>query len=472
MTHKFSFFKILCTGLCLILVTGRFSPALAISIPDGKKLAGKFMEQIQARGSLLEDPMVLHFIRTLGREITRDLPPQPFDFNFYLIKDNTFNAFAGPGAHIFIHTGLLTSLKATNELAGILAHEIAHATSRHVSQSIDRAQILSIGSMAGVLAGVLLGATGDGEAGQALTVGSLAAGQSNMLAFTRENETEADQKAVIYLRDTCYNPEGLLASLNEMRAADYQGIEGIPDYFKTHPGTGNRIAHLSALLADKAPRDSVPTCPKTEDFDMIKYRVMALYTPAKEGRQTLEDLLEAHPGNPALHYGLGLAQARINRRSQAIAHLQEALVQSPDNPYIQVELGRIHAIEGHYGKAWDIFMPLTEDPILGTTAAYHLAVSKMDSGNLAQAEEEFLDLVAQAPDQFPRAYYHLANIMAQKGETGLSHYYLGVYYQESHNGKNAVRHLKKALETLSDSQKKEDAEKRLSQIIPKRKKGS
>ncbi len=463
--------KCIASGLALIFLVSTATPALAISIPSEKKLAGEFMAHIHDQGRLLNDPVVLHFIRTLGREITRELPPQPFDFNFYLIHDKTFNAFAAPGANIFIHTGLITALNNTNELAGILAHEIAHAASRHVSQSIDRAQLLSIGSMAGVLAGVLLGATGDGDAGQALTVGSLAAGQSNMLAFTRENETEADQKAVLYLRKTCYDPEGLLSSLSEMRSVDYQGIEGIPDYFKTHPGTGNRIAHLSALLAGEAPREEIPTCPKTHGYDMVKARVMALYANAKEGRTRLEALLKDKPGDPAVHYGLGMAYARINRRQAAIAHLQEALVQQPGDALIQVELGRVYAVDGQPQAARDYLLPLTSDPILGTMATYHLAVTRLDSGQLSLAEKDLTRLFDNKGGKtFPRAYYHMANIMAQRGKTGLSHYYLGIYYQEIREQKNAERHLNKALETLSDPDKKKEIKERLARYRPKRKK--
>ena len=458
--------SVLLAGFILAAAPG---PASAISIPEEKKLADKFMEQIHNQGRLLDDPVVLHFIRTLGKDLASKLPPQPFDFTFYLIYDKTFNAFAGPGANIFIHTGLLTSLNSTHELAGILAHEIAHAASRHVSQSIDRAQLVSIGSMAGVLAGVLLGSTGSGEAGQALTVGSLAAGQSNMLAFTRENETEADQKAVLYLRKTCYDPNGLLDSLTEMREADYQGVEGIPDYFKTHPGTGNRIAHLSALLADQDAVDPLPACPKTTDYNMIKYRVLALYTTTKTARKKMETLLAESPGDPALLYGLGLAYTRINRREAAIAHLQEALVQQPGDPAIQMALGGVYAVDGQYRQARELLMPLTDDPVLGPAAVYSLARVKMDTGDIAGAQADFTRLVATHAKTFPRAYYHLADLMSRQGQTGASHYYLGVYYHEIRDLENARRQLKKSLETLTDETLRKDAEKRLGKGDPKKK---
>ncbi|MCG8531355.1 MAG: hypothetical protein MI749_11890, partial [Desulfovibrionales bacterium] len=78
-------------GILFFFLAGVFSPALAISIPEEKKLGEKFMSQIRAQGRLVEDPLTVKLIRTLGHEITQKLPPQPFDFHFYLIKNDTFN---------------------------------------------------------------------------------------------------------------------------------------------------------------------------------------------------------------------------------------------------------------------------------------------------------------------------------------------------------------------------------------------
>ncbi len=168
------------------------------SIPDELDWRMNSCKDSSAAGHLY-DPVAGHLIDAVGRHILANLPAQPFNYSFFLIDDGTFNAFASPGANIFIHRGLITALSSTDELAGIMAHEVAHAVSRHVSQSIDRSKLVNMGTMAGVLAGILVGsAGGGGEAAQALSVGSMAAGYSSMLTYTRENETEADQKALLF----------------------------------------------------------------------------------------------------------------------------------------------------------------------------------------------------------------------------------------------------------------------------------
>jgi len=452
-------------AIFLLTVTGLPSKTLAISIPDELKLADEFMQMIDQQQVILDDPVATHLIEEVGRHILAQLPPQPFTYSFYLIDDGTFNAFAAPGANIFIHRGLITALSSTDELAGIMAHEIAHAVSRHVSQSIDRSKLVNIGTMAGVVAGILVGsAGGGGDAAQALTVGSMAAGYSSMLTYTRENETEADQKAFTLLQQTCFSPEGLLDSLNKLRAADYMGIEGIPDYFKTHPGTGSRVAHLSGLLSDYTHDPSGAACPDLYDYDMVKYRVMGLYEPIKESIKTIESKIADNPSNPALYYGLGLLYARENRRNQAIEQLQKALSFNLMDPLILLELGRIYTLDGQYGKALNILPGIQSDPVLGTSARYHLAVAQLESGDLTSARQNLARVTDTSPKSFPRAYFHLGAIMSRENRTALSHYYLGIYYDLIRDSKNAVRHLKRAVDEGLDPDKKTDAEKRLKKI--------
>lgn len=441
--------------------------ASAISIPDELELGNQFMQKIHQQQVILDDPVATHLINAVGRHILAQLPAQPFNYSFFLIDDGTFNAFASPGANIFVHRGLITALSSTDELAGILAHEIAHAVSRHVSQSIDRSKLVNIGTMAGVVAGILVGsAGGGGEAAQALTMGSMAAGYSSMLTYTRENETEADQKAFTILQQTCFSPKGLLDSLNKLRAADYMGIEGIPDYFKTHPGTGSRIAHLSALLADythDTPADDV--CPVTYDYDMVKYRIMGLYEPVVDSIRTIESRISNDSSNPALYYGLGLLYARGNRREQAITQLQKALSFNPMDPLVLLDLGRIYTLDGQYDKAMKILPEIQADPVLGTTARFHLASAQMESGDMLSAEKNLIRVTETSPKSFPRAYFHLGAIMSKKNRIALSHYYLGIYYDLIHDSKNATRHLKRALdEGLDDPHTKTAAEDRLKRI--------
>ncbi len=419
----------------------------AISIPEEKKLSKKFIKMIRQQHVILRDPLSNHLIDSVGRHLLSTLAPQPFSYSFYLVNDETLNAFAGPGGHIFIHRGLLTSLSSIDDLAGIMAHEISHGINRHVSQSIDRSKIVGMGSLAGVLAGALIGANGGGgQATQVLTMGALAAGQSAMLAYTRENETEADQNALILLKKSCYDPYGLLRGLMAIRESDFQGVENIPDYFKTHPGTSRRIAHLSGILADNAqPESKKPSCPDVYDFTMLKYRLMGLYGNIKKVSPLITARLAEDSQDPAANYGMGLIYARQNRRKQAIAYLQKALNLRKNDPGILLELGRTHIMDGNFTRGIALLDDLQTHPVIGLQARYYIAVAQLESGKSKQAEKNLVRVIELLPDTFPRAYYHMADIMARKNRSAISHYYLGLYYDKAGNRKKACEHLKKAL---------------------------
>ena len=402
----------------------------------------------------------------------RFYPPQPFHFDFNLINDDSFNAFASPASNLFVHRGLIATLESMDEFAGVMAHEVAHAASRHVSQSIDRSKMVAIGSLAGMLAGVLLGAAGGGgDVGSALSIGSMAAGQSSMLAFTRENETEADQKAVLFLDKTGYAPEGLLSGLNKIRETDYQGIEGVPDYFKTHPGTGTRIAHLAGILADHKDPANKPAPPENYDYQMVKYRLIGLYGDPDVYLAKVKHKLDEDPDNPALNYGIGLLYGRTHRIDLGITHLHKTLAKEIFNPMVLLELGRLHINNDSHEEALSVLEGITQDKIIGDLATYYSAIAQIEIGKLAAARANLTKVLDRnKKGGFARANYHLANIMSQQQNAPMSHYYLGIYYSERRDFKNAFRHLNRAIETLEDQKIKEDAQTRLDKLRDKAKK--
>ena len=346
--------------------------SFAITIPEEKKLGEKFMEMIEKQHMILKDPIADHLITRVGNHILSFLPPQPFDYTFNLVDDDVFNAFASPAANIFIYRGLITSLDSIDELAGIIGHEIAHAVSRHVSESIDRSKYINIGSLAGMLAGAIIASKTDGDAGTTIIQGSMALGHTAMLAFTRENETEADEKGIMFLKKSCFSPEGLTTGLMKIRDADFQGVEAIPDYVKTHPGTGKRIAHVETILSDYTPLTDKAVCKEDFRFDMVKYRLLGLYAEIKPTFHLLKTQLADNPLNPAIHYGMGLIYARKFMRKKALIHLKKALALNIFDPMILLEIGRIHLLDGEPQKAVNVLEGIQSDPVMGIMAKFHL----------------------------------------------------------------------------------------------------
>ncbi|MEJ2658446.1 MAG: M48 family metallopeptidase, partial [Desulfobacterales bacterium] len=184
-----------------------------ITIKQEEDLSREFMKLIMAHYEIIKDPLIVNYVNDVGQKLVLTLPPQPFAYHFYVIKEDSYNAFATPAGHIFIYSGLLEAMDSEEELACILAHEISHVVCRHISQKIERSEKVNIATLAGVVAGVLLGTGGAAAAANAVTLGSVAAGQAYALAYSREDERQADQIGLKILRKAGYNGIGLVTTL-------------------------------------------------------------------------------------------------------------------------------------------------------------------------------------------------------------------------------------------------------------------
>lgn len=411
------------------------------------------MEMVQERKMILNDPIANHMLTSVGNHILSFLPPQPFDFSFYIVDEDVFNAFASPGANIFAYRGLITDLDSIDELAGIIGHEIAHAVSRHVSESIDRSKYITLGSLAGMLAGIIIASKSSGDAGAAMMQGTMAVGQTAMLSFTRENETEADEKGIMFLKKSCFDPKGLLSGLMKIRASDYRGVENIPDYVKTHPGTGERIGHVETILSGYVPMENKAKCHEDFRFDMVKYRLLGLYAEIEPTFNLLTTQLSRNPSNntaAAIHYGMGLVYARKLMPEKALFHMQEALAINIFDPMVLLEMGRIYLLKGEPQKSLNVLKGIESEPVIGLMAKFYQASAHLDLGNLSESKNLFNTIIDKEPSLYPEAYYRLANIMSLENNPGDSHYYLGVYYSKINDNKKALVHLNKALDSLKD----------------------
>jgi predicted Zn-dependent protease len=226
---KFSRFSVIffCFGVFFFQV-GLAPVASAITISREEEMAKEFLKTVFEKVKLVEDPMVQDYVNHVGNRIVSSLSSQVFSYHFYVIKEDVYNAFASPAGHIFVNSGLLAAMENEEELAGILAHEIAHVLCRHISQRIERSKKIGYATLAGLIASVLVGAGGSSSAGSALGVGSMAAGQSMALAFSREDEMQADQLGMECLRKAGYTGAGLLSVLGKIRSKQWFGTQQIP----------------------------------------------------------------------------------------------------------------------------------------------------------------------------------------------------------------------------------------------------
>lgn len=434
-------------------------PAASLTVSEEKEMADEFLRTVYKYYDVIEDPMINDYIGDLGKKLSRPVPPQPLDFHFYVIREDKFNAFAGPGGHIFVFSGLIEAMENENELAAILTHEMAHVSARHISDMIEKSKTTSLTTLAGVIAGILIGLGGASAAGSALTIGSVAAGQTMALAYSRENEMQADRIGRQYLTGAGYDLYGLLSALEKIRAQEWFGEEQIPTYMKTHPATADRITSLDNTLADDRAHD----VKNSYAFERTRARITAMYSSDSGTLDRLAQNAAEHPKSPAAQYGYGLALAEGGQPEAAITHLKKARSLKPDDAYIAIALGQAHFLAGDYDKAADTLNDIENLKEHGPDGAFYLSRVEMARGHFEKAATILADLLGTYPD-YENAYYFLGQSFGEMGQLGNAHYYLGRYYRNAGDLSNARFHFNQALKHAESKDLKAKIRKKLESL--------
>ena len=455
--------KLLLICLFFLLVTGVFIPktALSITTTEEEELSREFMKVILKSVKFVEDPAIVNYVNKIGEKIVSVLSPQPFTYRFYIIKEDVYNAFATPAGHIFIYSGLMAAMDNEEELAGILGHEIAHVLCRHISQKIDRSKKISIATLAGIAAGIFLGAEGAGEVGSAVIVGSMAAGQSMALAYSREDERQADQIGLKHLTKAGYSGYGLLTMLSKIRSKQWFGTEQIPTYLTTHPAPEERLAHIGTWLEKNRKKPLSGT--DSGEFKRVNTRLVALYGDETVALQKYKSAVAKNPKNPMANYGYGLLLARIGNRKDAAVYIKRALERDAFNPEFLVALGRIYFLDGQYEKALTILESAVSIAPDDPEGLFYIGRTQMELGRFKDAESTLNILTQKHPDYKP-GFYFLGNTYGKQGKLADAHYTLGIYYTKKGEDKNAIIQFKKALEKTTDPYRREEIENLLKKV--------
>jgi len=429
-------------------------------------MAREFMRVVLKHYELINDPMLVTYLNQVGQKIVAAAPPDSFKYKFHLIKQNTYNAFASPAGNIFLNSGLFEALDNEEELAGILAHEIAHAQCRHISQRIERSPKMNLLTLAGIAAGVFLGMGGAATAASAVTVGSMAANQSIALAYSREDEMQADQIGLSYLTAAGYGGQGLLTALKKIRGKQWFGSEQIPTYLMTHPASEARIAYIDTWIQTQRQNTKQQSKKIKNDnynFSRARTRLATMYGDMDIALINFKAAINKRPDDPMACYGYGLILDRTGARKEAVSQLKKALAKYTFDPYILTDLGRVYFMDGQNENALNALKGAAAIASDNPETFFYLGRANTELSELTGAQTAFESALKLDPD-YADAYYFTGKALSKQGKPGAAHYNLGIFYQKTAQFKNAVFHLKKALQLTVIPSKKEEIEDRLKQV--------
>jgi predicted Zn-dependent protease len=424
------------------------SPASSsLTLDDEYHIGLQVMRQLRDEGQIIEDPEATEYLQALGSRIVAQATGDSGQrFSFFFVNDDTINAFALPGGFVGVNYGLVLATRNEAQLAGVLAHEIAHVTQRHIARRIHSQGRQSIATMAAILAAILIGAaTGSSDA--ALGGISMASGAAmqQQINFTRANESEADRVGMSFLAAAGFDPYGMpdfFETMGRRNPVLASNRNALPEILQSHPITSNRIAESRSRAAQF--KDLKQTA-ESVSYALTRERLRVLATPPEDNvRRYYTDRREQQEQTVGERYGEALASYQAGSSRAALDALTELARQYPQVPMLQSTLGQALMGAGDTSEALEVFKrALNLSPRnIPLTMRYAEALMKADQPKAAHAV--LLDLfnnVAPTPEQIR----FTALAASSAGDTGDAAYYMSEYHIATGNLPLSVAQLEMAL---------------------------
>lgn len=427
-----------------------------VSLKDEKQIGRKFEVMMRSHMPMIEDPEVREYVSGLLGKLVRAIPPQPFEFRSSVGLHPSLNAFAVPGGYVCVFSGLIMNMDNEAELAGVLAHELAHVTQRHVAQRMERAQFLTLGALLVAIAGVALG----GPAGAAAATTALGAGQSAMLGYSRLDESEADNIGLQYLMAAGYPPKGMTGGFRVLRQKSWMSGVNTPTYLSTHPAIGDRVNSLEARIT------ALPAQRRQGHFDNSRFMRVKTLLWARYGDE--QAALQRFSGKDALSLmGRGMVFSRMNRIPEARKAFDAALRTAPEDPLILREAGIFHYRKGSLEDAESLLSRAIKRDPKDYMATFFYGRLLDDTGRQEQADSCYRQVLRHVP-QDAEVHEAYARSLGNAGNQPRAYIHLAYSAIYANNRKLAAKYLEQARTLAVKAQDRKDFQ-RLEAIYKERK---
>jgi predicted Zn-dependent protease len=330
--------------LALLLSLALALPSHAADLPDlgdvaaselspaaERRIGEQIISEIRWRdAAYLDDPEVEEYVNRVGHRLAGVSNNPAQDFDFFVVRDATLNAFALPGGYIGVHTGLLLAAQSESEFASVLGHEIAHVTQRHIAQIVGKQSQSAMLMVASLLVAVLAARSNSQLSEAAIAAGQAGAIQAQ-LGYTRAFEREADRVGLETLEKAGFDVRGMPSFFERMQRATRMYENNAPAYLRTHPLTTERIADMENRASSMRYRQ----VPDSDDFRYARAKLRAGGDLAADAVKEMETLLAQRPSEAAAHYGLARALLRAGRADEAARRLEALRAGAAPSPWLE-----------------------------------------------------------------------------------------------------------------------------------------
>jgi predicted Zn-dependent protease len=415
--------------------------ATAISPADEYRLGENIMREIRNDPAYYDDPEVADYVNSLGSRLLARSDASRQDFEFFVVRDPQINAFALPGGFIGLHTGLILAAQSESEVAGVVAHEIAHVTQRHIARMINQqnqSQLMSIAA----LAVAILAARSNSQIGEAAMAFGQAGVMQSQLNFSRDNEREADRVGLQLLEGAGFDPRGMAIFFERLQRATriYEG--GAPSYLRTHPLTFERIADIQNRI-DNLPYRQVPD---GLDFQLIRAKLRAESDTPREAVAFFEASLAERKFLSETASRYGLVASLMRTRDFVRAQKEIASLRKTPSPIIENLACRLADAAGRTADALRCYQDALRSYPGSRALFYGNAEQLLRAGQADAALKQVSVRIQSRPDD-ARLYAIQAQAYAALGNRLMQHRSQGEAYARSGRIGAAIEQLQIALKS-------------------------
>jgi len=388
---------------------------------------------------LINDWEVNRLVTEIGQRFVKVLDsPQPFDYQFFVVAEDSINAFAVPGGKIFVHAGLISRAESEDELAGVIGHEIAHAHAHHQVRQQEKGAAASYGALLGIFLTAL-----NPVLGQA----AIAAALGQQLKYQRDFEREADFLGMEYAKKAGFEPGAMLGLLRKIYEEQKINPTSIPPYFQSHPLSGERMAYLEAKLRETEWEVKKPT--KSWRLERVQAIVRANAQTRRECVPPYERrLAEASPADkPGALELLGTLMVHGDEFDSGRRYLEEAQAAGRQ---VDGDLGRAYLREGRFDDAETLLVRQVGREPGDYDAVSDLGDVYFQKGDYVKAVENLQKAVELQP-YIPNMQRSLGRALDKDGKTGAGFYYFGQATEFDGDTMTALGYYHKALDRLDST---------------------
>jgi len=413
-----------------------------------QELGEKYMRYLRLQLDIVSDPLIRTYINELGfKLVANNEDAKDRQFYFFVINEPSINAFAMPGGYIGVNTGLIIKASSEDELAGVIAHEIAHVTQRHIARRIEQQQSLSMPMMLATLGSILV-MTQSTEAGMAALTGVQAGATQMMINHTRSNESEADRIGILTLAKAGFNPAGMANFFEKLLEFTRYSNKQLA-FLSTHPLSQQRVTEAR----DRARNLKYQPNKNEFSFKLFKRRLSSLIPsdPKKEKRRYEKMMKNFKSSNvpTAIQFGYALTLGRLEEYDEAIARLNSLIIKYPSN------LDFILALADQYTLAQQpkMALKLLDKPLKLNHGNDAITMAYAEALIADHQEQEALSILYEhlpKVENEPSIYETIADAQSQLGKYKEVHESTGLFLYYSGDLHGAISQFKLALKGRSE----------------------